>query len=152
MKKIRLELKPHVESKFITLYDSPEALYLNLEAQDELDGIGAIPIKINAGEFIEAEWRGCEFVKDGDNWIRIDSVRLAKNTPTKNSSGSLVSIYYGWVTSDMLTFRDKEDNDSYTLRLLSPADWKMDLGLLFMDDKQDSEDSEIEKLIPILMI
>jgi len=149
MKKIRLELKPHVESKTITLYDSPEALYLNLEDPGEMGAIGSIPIKINIGEFIEAEWRGCEFVKDGDEWIRFDSIRMAKNTPTKNSSGSLVSIYYGWVNSNILSFNDKEDADSYTIRLLSPADWKMDLGLLFMDDK---EDSEIEKLFPILMI
>ena len=149
MKKIRIELKPHVESKIIMLYDSPEALYLNLEDPEEMGAIGSIPVKINAGEFIEAEWRGCEFVKDGDDWIRFDSIRMAKNTPTKNSSGSLVSIYYGWVNADILSFNDKEDADSYTLRLLSPADWKMDLGLLFMDDKQDSE---IEKLIPILMI
>lgn len=149
MKKIRLELKPHVQSKTIILYDSPEALYLNLESFNEVDSIGTIPVKINAGEFIEAEWRGCEFVKDGDDWIRFDSIRMAKNTPTKNSSGSLVSIYFGWVNANILSFNDKEDADSYTIRLLSPADWKMDLALLFMDDK---EDSQIEKLFPILMI
>jgi hypothetical protein len=148
MKKIRLELKPHVQSKTIILYDSPEALYLNLESFNEVDSIGTIPVKINAGEFIEAEWRGCEFVKDGDDWIRFDSIRMAKNTPTKNSSGSLVSIYFGWVNANILSFNDKEDADSYTIRLLSPADWKMDLALLFMDDKQD----ENEKLFPILMI
>jgi len=149
MKKIRLELKPGVESKTIMVYDSPEALYLNIEDPEEMGAIGSIPIRIGKGEFIEAEWRGCEFVKEGKDWLRFDSVRLAKSSPTKNSSGSLVSIYFGWVNADTLSFDDKEDADSYTIRLLSPADWKMDLGLLFMDDKEDSEN---EKLFPILMI
>lgn len=139
MKKVRIELKPDVKTKAILVFESSEALYLWLsEPGAPPPADGAFFIDINEGEFIEAEWRGYEIAYDGPTHRRLDAVRLAKCGPSKNSGGAIVGLHSGWTTDDQITFKDREDEDSYTITLHRPEDWRLDLGLLF----QDGDDSE----------
>ena len=75
------------------------------------------------------------FYKYDNEWKRYDLVRFAKGTTlTKNSSKMLISIHFGWVVPEQIIFRDRENIDSYTVKLLSSADWRFDLALLFQDE------------------
>lgn len=144
MKKIRIELKPESKMKSYRIFDSAESLYVWLK------DVGApkdIPesfyVDLLPGDYIEVEWMGCEYVHEYGITQRLDSVRLAKASQTKNASGMLVEIYFGWIANDTFIFRDHEDEDSYTIKLITPESYKLDLDLLF-GSNQDDENSEEE--------
>jgi len=145
VKKVRIELKPDVAMKSLLVFDSSESLYVWLnDVGAGPQPLGSFSIDVMTGEFIEVEWRGYEYIYDGPLVRRLDAIRLAKGSPTKNASGMLVSVHYGWITDDVIAFRDREEQDSFTMLLHSPADWKLDLGLLFADDEQQDPDGEDE--------
>ena len=148
MKKIRIELKSKAKIKPILVFDSSEALYLWLnDVGAPIKPNGSFIVSLTPGDFIEAEWQGCEYVYEGNDVARrLDYIRLAKSAPTKNASGMLVSIHYGWITADQMQFKNVEDEFSTTRLLLSPDEWRLDLGTLFQDgeDGPDGEDGEDE--------
>lgn len=124
--------------KSFRIFDSAESLYVWLK------DVGApkntpesFYVDITPGDYIEVEWMGCEFVHENGLSQRLDSVRLAKASQTKNASGVLVEIYYGWVANDTFVFCDHEDEDSYTIKLITPENYKLDFNLLFNKDQEE---------------
>lgn len=129
------------------LFNSPESAYVWMTeehadpaAVDRILGVERLVLMPD--EFIEAEWRGCEYVYDGSDYVRFDLIRFAKVHQPENASGMLVSIHFGWVNDRTFPFRAFKDND-IEVRPLLPEEKKIDLDELFKDS-EDSEDSEDE--------
>lgn len=123
---------PDVESAYTWLtgaHEEPEIIH----QISDVDHVTLLP-----GEFIEAEWRGCEIVYDDKHHtnLRIDFVRLAKASRPSNASGLLVSIHYGWVSEHIMPFRNYADEDVIVTEL-SSDDAKFDLTVLFKDSDDD---------------
>lgn len=151
MKKIRIELKNKALGKPFRFFDSAEALYLWLnDVGAGPDPDGSSVVTLLPGDFLEVEWRGCEFAHEGaDRYRRLDYVRFAKGSPTKNASGLVVSVDHGWVADDTFIFRDIEDELTRTRLLTSEAEWRLDLDALFQDgsddpDEEDPDGSDVE--------
>jgi len=137
MKKIRIELKQGALAKSLIIFDSAESLYFWLDNDKSKEPEGSLFVDITRDEFIEIEWMGCEFVYEKDNSVkRLDSVRMAKCMPTKNSGTPKIFTYNGWISSDSISFKDHEDNSSYTTILHDSSQWKLDFSVLFSDEEQ----------------
>lgn len=83
-------------------------------------------------EFIEAEWCGCEFVHGTSSSVCLNYVRMVKAAPSQNASGHVVSVHYGWCTSDMLPFDNGIISDVMVTKL-GLADKQFDLSAIFKD-------------------
>lgn len=155
MKKVRIELKNDQQIKSLLIFESSEALYIFLKDEDPLnkcvmDGpiiidipLGAFVVDIFKDDYVEAELRGFEYVFEGNSvFQRLDYVRFAKSTPTKNKSGVVISTYHGWVTSDRLSFNNVEDEVS-TTKLLKNDEPQLDLYSIFQDENDSSEDEVV---------
>jgi hypothetical protein len=148
MKKVRVELKAGVNRpKTLLLFESPEALYAWLMRIDDEEPYDSFNVDLNPGDYLEAEWMGCECVYDGvdTRHIRLDLVRMAKAMPTKNGSGMLVSIHYGWLSSDQMKFKNSADSISRTTLLMTEADCKLDLPVLFNDEAEPKDVKDLVK-------
>jgi len=139
VKKVRISIAEGCsEPQSFLLFNSAEALYEWLDdgTDDPSSYMGeAEDVVIAPGEYIEAEWRGCEYVYDGPDHQRLDYVRVAKAAPTENASGMLVTIHFGWTVEEELPFSECEDEDIVVKRLGSD-DKQLDLALLFKDDEE----------------
>ena len=141
MKKIRIELGLDSIGKTLTFFDSAESLYLWTQMGRPTEPEGSFDINLNPGDYIEIEWYGCEYVYDGPNsWQRLNCLRMAKAMRTKNASGVLVTVHYGWASDDTLPFASSQDDVSRTILVNSQEESMLDLPLLFKDE--GSEDSE----------
>ena len=118
--------------KSLLLFKSAEALFIWLSEPSSAFNEAVTHIDIEPNEFVEAEWYGCEFMGQR---VCLDYIRLAKARPTQNTCGEVLGTYLGWTTSDMMPFFDREDEYSYTQVLQTSDTWKLDLGILFNDDK-----------------
>lgn len=141
MKKIKVTVNDSSPGRQILLFPSAEAAYVWLTSVDEKPDIhndisGVERIDLVPGEFIEAEWMGCEYAHDRGFNARVDQVRLAKAHQPQNASGLLVSVHFGWTTECDLPFHDYDDDD-IVVRRLSPGEHRIDLSILFKDDKQE---------------
>lgn len=121
------------------LFNNVESAYVwATQAYHDPSIIDSIPdvehIVVLPNEFVEAEWRGCEFAYDGQNHLRIDTVRLAKGSQPKNAAGVLVTIHYGWSVDCIIPFREYKDADISVQLLKQPDNQHVDLSALFDDN------------------
>jgi len=122
------------------LFADPETLYVWLKSSSDHDDVPSTKLELGPGEFIEAEWRGCEYVyEDNGNILKLNLIRLAKASPTQNASGVLANIAYGWVTDDIIPMIDYSDSDIVIRRLTSQGEMKLDLPAMFQDDETEPE-------------
>lgn len=140
MKKVKLTVNEGSAGRTLYLFGEPEGAYVWVtEAGENPAVIDTIPdvecVVLLPGDFIEAEWRGCEYDYDGQQHTRIDFVRLAKATPTQNSSGMLVSIHYGWTHDCIIPFRQYKDDDISAVMVPADEPKQLDLALLFKDSE-----------------
>lgn len=141
MKKIKVTVNSGSVGRTLLVFASPEGAYVWLtEAHADPTVLDRIPdverVSLLPGEFIEAEWRGCEYAYDGPQHTRLDLVRFAKTHQPQNASGMLVSVHYGWTGDCILPFRTYKDNDILVTPLL-PEEQSVDLSALFRDADVD---------------
>ena len=139
MKKVRITVNEGSPGRQFLVFADVEGAYTWLtEAHDDPTVIDRIPdvekVELLPGQFIEAEWRGCEYAYDGPHHQCIDLVRFGKAYRPQNGSGLLVSVHYGWLSEHILPFRAYKDND-IEVRPLLLEEQKLDLGVLFKDDE-----------------
>lgn len=137
MKKVKITVNEGSPGRTLPLFSGPEGAYVWLtEAHDDPSIIDRIPdveqVSLLPGEFIEAEWRGCEYAYEGQNHVRIDLVRFAKAHQPQNAAGLLVSIHFGWTVDCVIPFHQYKDDD-ITVVPLPVEEQKVDLAVLFKD-------------------
>lgn len=142
MKKVKVTVNEGSSGRTLFLFNNAEGAYVWVtEAGKDPSIVDRIPdverVVLLPGEFIEAEWRGCEYAYNGQDHVRVDLVRFAKAQPTQNASGMLVSIHYGWLHDCIIPFRQYKDDDITAFPLVT-EEQKLDLPLLF----KDSEDKK----------
>ncbi len=138
MKKVKITVNQGSPGRTLYIFVDPEGAYTWLtEAYDNPDIIDSIPdvdrVALMPGEFIEAEWRGCEFAYDASEHVRIDYVRFAKVQQPQNAGGMLISVHYGWTVSCIMPFQSFKDDD-ITVVPLGTGEQKVDLVRLFKDE------------------
>ena len=141
MKKIKVTVNEGSPGRTLPLFDSPEAAYVWLtEAGENPEVLDDIPdvdqVALMPGEFIEAEWRGLEYMYDGPNTTKFNLIRFGKAHQPENASGLMVSIHYGWVVDCILPFYAFKDSD-ITVVPLPLDEAKLDLFALFKDDDEE---------------
>lgn len=143
MKKVKVTVNAGSPGRTLLLFPSPEGAYIWVtEAHADPEILERIPdverVALLPGEFIEAEWRGCEYAYEGQGHVRLDLTRFAKATKPANASGLLVSVHYGWVSEHILPFHAYKDDDIEVLPL-APEDQKFDLAVLFKDAEEEEK-------------
>lgn len=132
--------------KSFRLFDSAESLYVwQKDVGAPANSAESLYVDITPDSYIEIEWMGCEYSLENGVYHRFDCVRLAKASQSNNASGIVVEIYSGWVSAGVFNFHDHEDEDSYTIKLITPEDCKLDLDLLFNSSDDNSEEENEEK-------
>jgi hypothetical protein len=132
VKKVKITINEGSIGRTLPVFADQESAYVWLHEAvnlDEIDGVDQVALM--PGEFIEAEWRGCEFVYDKSTQVRLDLCRFAKASKPENSSGLVVSIHYGWVADCIIPFHDYKDEDINVQVMLWPG--QLDLPTLFKD-------------------
>jgi hypothetical protein len=147
MKKVKITLKSGSSGKKFYLFPSAEALYVwfsSLEKNEPCPAIDGIDeFVLEPGGFIEAELRGFEYVyEDTQKFQRLELVRLGLAQPTKNASGSIVTIHSGWVTGGLLPMKQYSDADIDVRLMTSIDDVKLDLPALFKDETPKEDDAD----------
>lgn len=132
MKAARVTVKPNSKGKTFTLFNdvAPLCSWLETGAFSET---AVSRFLLQANDYFEVEWFGCEFVPIKGNVFRIDLVRLAKVSYPSNSAGTQITSFFGWVTPDSLPVRNFEDDDIVVLGISNPDDMKLDLAAIFQD-------------------
>ena len=139
MKKVKVTVNEGSIGRTLPVFSDPESAYVWLTSEALLDDIADVDkVALLPGEFIEAEWRGCEYCYDGPNHVKLDLVRFAKASQPANSSGLVVSIHYGWVTDCIVPFRTYKDDD-IEVRPLTQEEQRIDLTVLFKDDEEKAK-------------
>lgn len=139
MKQVKVTVNEGSPGRILYLFGNAEGAYTWLtQAYNDPEIIEKIPdverVVLLPGEFIEAEWRGCEFVYNGPDHTRIDAVKLTKAYQSENASGLLISTHFGWTVDCIIPFRQYRDND-IDVRPLLPEEQKIDLTAMFKDNE-----------------
>lgn len=143
MKKCKITLEPGAKKKFFYLSPNAELLYLiaavstnktiikNLKLNPDVE-----MISLDQNEWIEAEWNGCQNVKDDFSTVRMNYVRLIKVSKLNNQKydDSLVSVHFGWMIGEHLRFKNHKKN-KMTVKLLEINEEQYDFSDLFQDNK-----------------
>ena len=152
MKKCKITLEPRAKQKCFYLAPSAEMLYLvsavstkkkwikNLRSNPDID-----MISLDHDQWIEAEWNGCQNIRDDFDTVRMNFVRLikiAKLTSGKDSD-ALISIHFGWILGNHLKFNNHK-NSGMKVTLLSKDDEQYDFSELFQDN--DTHEDITKKL------
>lgn len=152
MKKVKITLRPGSPGKKFYLFPTAEALYVflcSLERNEQVQVPGIEEIVLEPGGFIEAELRGFEYsYEGGQKFKRLELIRLGKAQAPKNSSGLLVTIHAGWVSSGLLPMRQWTDSD-IEARPLNAEEARLDLPVLFKDDPPEEEDVVFEDEVEV---
>jgi hypothetical protein len=142
VKKVKISLRPGSSGKKFYLFPTAEALYVWACAMERGEMIQVPDIEelvLEPGGFIEAELRGFEYAyEEKSKFRRLELVRLGKAQQPKNSSGLLATIHAGWVLGGLMPMRHYTDTD-IEVRLLAPADARLDLPALFKDELPPDE-------------
>lgn len=144
MKKLRIELLPTVLNKTYRFFDNTDALLDDLTygtpASNEYDE--AFDVTIRRGEWIEAEWIGCENFFDSDGSLyKMTFVRLCKLSKHDHDTEPTVEPFVGWILDEKMRFVDGID-ESCTRTILPSSEWnRVDFAKIFAD----SERNESEK-------
>ncbi len=145
MKKVNVVLREGSAKTNFYLFPSVESLYewsSTPEGKPRAPIEGLDVIELNPGQFFEAEWLGCEYAYDGPTIKKFDFVRLAMSHESKNSSGTVVTMHYGWIEDSWIPFYDVETSD-LVIKRLANEDCQLNMPKLFPED-QDVDVSELE--------
>lgn len=149
MKKVRITVKKGSAGKKFPIFNSPEALYVwlndpELQASTRLDSSLGHMVSLRPEEVMEVEWIGCEFIKECDEIIRFDEIRLAKTIKIPSlDSESIVIVQSGWTTKDIITFKTGGDVDTRRLKLTSKSKHKFDIEELFISKGLIQDDADV---------
>lgn len=143
VKKVGVSINEGSPGRVFFVFSDPESTYEWLTGgHDNPSIIDKIPdvehVTLLPGEFIEAEWRGCEIVYDNktQTHMTLDLVRLVRASKPANASGLLVDIHLGWVGDHILPFRPHVDED-ITVVALTEETSRLNLDALFKDTEDD---------------
>ncbi len=140
MKKVRVTLNDGCSGYQILLFRSAEAAYLWMTSAGAYDDIpDTEKIDINSGEFIEAEWIGCEFSYEHGISVRVDRVNIAHAHKPQDAAGFLIGVHTGWTTECDLKFNDHVDED-ITIHRMQPDEPDLDIVGLLNDDPQTDDE------------
>lgn len=142
MKKVRVELKPGSSPRSWYLFPSVEALYEWATSSTPAAVEGLDTIELQEKEYFEAEWMGCEYSYDGPVHKKYDYVRLAVAKESKNASGTLVTMHYGWIEQDWIPFREVEWSDVKVTALLTENDCILNMPAMLPEE----HDVDVEEL------
>lgn len=142
MKKCKITLSDNIKSKSLCLFPDAETLYsiVNAGSKRTLNGLlkshpESEIITLKRGQWLEAEWNGCQNFFRGNYCTKISFVRIAKATSTKKKNeGSLISVHFGWILNDHLKFSDGINNDLKT-KNLNDYDEQFNFSDLFQDNE-----------------
>lgn len=141
MKKVRINLRNGVHNAMrkFPLFPSVEDIYFWFTELDAVEP-SSVPdvdcVELNhPNEFLEVEWRGCEFAYETqqNRVIGFDFVRLVKARPSQNSSGHIISLHYGWSMGEILPF--KGTFQDIVVKRLHTDDAQFNLEKIFQDEK-----------------
>jgi hypothetical protein len=162
MKKIRITVNRGLSGKKFPIFNSTESLYVwindpEIKSTPDLDPSLGTVVHLRNGETMEVEWRGCEFIYEGNNLLfRADLIRLCKeikvNVPTLKP---IVGIHEGWVVSEVLSFDPKGNKGVRTTKLTDKSRHKFDIDEIFesreaMESLQDMFEETQETKTKIL--
>lgn len=141
MKKVRIDLTT-TETQRLYLYDSVEALYDGLYSNiSPEDDEYCYSIVLNTGEYIEAEWLGCEIDLEPDgSYKKYDYIRLAKALTPKNASGVVVSVYVGWSLSGNIPFLSS-DQGNLRFTKINEFESTLDVEKILETSEEEKSDS-----------
>lgn len=140
MKKVRITTTRGSKGKDFKIFNSPESLYVwlndpDLQEEDYLDPTLGNIVHLKRGEIMEVEWCGFEYVyEDGRLQFRADYVRIGKliSMPTAFlDNKEIVGIQDGWVTSDIISHKNKIDESTRVTKLTNRSKHRFDLDELF---------------------
>lgn len=150
MKKVRLTLKPSVDSWSFTLFDSPEAVYyLGTSAPEPTDEEYCCNVSLTSSDFLEVEWMGTEYVHPEENSVfypeeseSYDRIRLAKNYGLDSPAGAYgsgyIETYSGWVSRGTIPWNGKRHKQLKVTRINGRNKPKLDLSELFGDSEDEN--------------
>lgn len=136
MKKVSVAVRDGVTKQNFYLFPSVESLYewSSTPAGTTADPVeGLDVIELDPGQFFEAEWLGCEYSYEGTVTKKFDYVRLAMSHESKNSSGTVVTMHYGWVEDGWIPFYDVETSD-LIIKRVSDETARLNMPQLFPED------------------
>jgi hypothetical protein len=137
MKKIRIKIKDGFSlSKNFLLYDSAESCLIH--ESDPVEVVEFDEVVLQPNEFIEAEWRGCEFFYYEGRHKKINRVRLARAHISENASGLLATVHSGWTSS--IKFQNYAD-DQIDVVMITQDEARVDMDSLFKDH-DDTEEND----------
>ena len=136
MKKVKITVNPGSHGKTLTLFQTPNDALTSLvsirDGSSFLGGIDSGPehITLSPGEFIEAEWYGCEYDHSRPDSLKTDLVRGAKAVEAKNAGGLVVAAFQGWTINNAIPFCEFKDAD-ISVTVVSKNDKQIDVSALF---------------------
>ena len=137
VKKIRITVNKGSNGKRIPVFDTPEALYVwyhdpDLQKEARLDPNLGTMIYLRHGETMEVEWMGCEFITEGNEVLRIDQVRIAKNIKSYAlRKNEIIGIHSGWTIEEFIPFKSRNNEDVKCVRLTKKSKHKFNIEELF---------------------
>lgn len=136
MKKFRIDIKESSPGRRFWLFASSRQLWAWIRScyEDPSEALEEVPdgaheVVLKHGDFIEAEWWGCEIMQEGRNWRHLNIIRCGQVQASDNSSGNVVTIHAGWVIDSILPMHDYEDENIIVCRV--GDDSELDLDDLF---------------------
>jgi hypothetical protein len=162
MKKVRINLKRGVRTWSFVIYDSVESAFLlkddPLESSETEDSYRKV-VTLRAGDFMEVEWMGSEWVYDDggpdapllkyrSTSEKYDNVRIGKLSPLKDSAKKLgyLEVYSGWVRGDQLPWIQRDDQKDIRITpIIGKIRSKLDFSELFSELDEELTAAEAEE-------
>jgi len=92
-------------------------------------------VTLRKGQWIEAEWNGCENYYENNSCVATSFLRLVKATySAKRVDNALLSIHFGWILSDQIRMLDRVHEGIRTELLTKEAE-QFDFSELFQDNE-----------------
>lgn len=140
MKKVRVDVKEDSPGRRFWLFISAESLldwivacYKDPAKATESVPVGAHEVVLRNDDFMEAEWYGCEVVRQGkDSWKHLNLIRAAEVRSSDNSAGNVVTVHIGWVIDTIIPFHDYEDENIIVERI-EDDESEVDMDELFKE-------------------
>lgn len=106
---------------------------MSVEGEDPMHLEGVDVVELEQGQFMEAEWLGCEYSYDAEPPQRMNFIRLAKAHESKNASGMLMTMHYGWVEETWIPFKDVSEGD-VIVKVLIEGECRLEMPELLPDE------------------
>lgn len=142
MKKCKVTLAPAAKQRFFYLSPDVETLYFLAARANKRSLASALKthpdieiVSLKPGQWIEAEWNGCQNVHDEGETLRLSFVRLIKAANfSPDEPGTLLSVHFGWMYTDHLRFTSHRKN-GMKVKVLVPEEEQFDFSELFQDNE-----------------